>query len=177
MDLAIIPECYLDTNLVETLVPPKSQYNHQKACGTVTKVMKEKFVDRFAVGIIDKDKREVDYLAEFNIIGRSTGLILHKHKIKHHYIIQIVPAIERFIWKCVEEVGISIADFQLPVDLELFKLESKTVNSKNDDRFKRLFNALKYAGSQEMVRLSEIITYLNESSYKAEESKLEELLK
>jgi len=29
MDLAIIPECYIDTNLVETLVPPVGKgYNH-----------------------------------------------------------------------------------------------------------------------------------------------------
>ena len=44
MDLAIIPECFVDTNLIETLIPPISQYNHQKGCGTVTKVMKEKLL-------------------------------------------------------------------------------------------------------------------------------------
>jgi hypothetical protein len=41
MDLCIITECYVDTNLIETLSPPDGHYNHQKGCGTVTKVMKE----------------------------------------------------------------------------------------------------------------------------------------
>jgi hypothetical protein len=60
MNFAIIPECYVDTNLVETLVPPTGRgYNHQHGCGTVTKVMKERFADGFAVGIIDKDKKEL----------------------------------------------------------------------------------------------------------------------
>jgi len=34
----------LYTNLIETLIPPISQYNHQKGCGTATKVMKEKLL-------------------------------------------------------------------------------------------------------------------------------------
>ncbi|HUZ59506.1 MAG TPA: hypothetical protein VMU83_12065 [Hanamia sp.] len=104
MDQSIIPECFVDTNLIETLVPPTGQYNHQKGCGTVAKVMKQRFADRFALGIIDRDKHEVDYLKEFNEICTSGSLILHKHKIKHHYIIQINPAIERFILKSVNEV-------------------------------------------------------------------------
>lgn len=27
-DNCIIPECYIDTNLIETLVPPSRGYNH-----------------------------------------------------------------------------------------------------------------------------------------------------
>ena len=42
-ELYIIPECYVDTNLIETLVPTAKGYNHQKGCNNVVKVMKEKF--------------------------------------------------------------------------------------------------------------------------------------
>jgi hypothetical protein len=105
MDEAFIPECYVDTNLLESLVPPQRQYNHQKGCGTVTKVMKQRHIDRFAVGIIDKDKHEVDYLKEFDEVITRGSLILHKHKERHHYIIQIAPAIERFIKDCADEVA------------------------------------------------------------------------
>ena len=55
-ELYIIPECYVDTNLLETLVPTAKGYNHQKGCNNVVKVMKEKLADEFAVGIVDKDK-------------------------------------------------------------------------------------------------------------------------
>ncbi|RTL60085.1 MAG: hypothetical protein EKK37_04375 [Sphingobacteriales bacterium] len=176
MDLAIIPECYVDTNLVETLVPPQKQYNHQKGCGTVTKVMKERFENSFAVGVIDKDKKEVDYLKEFNEVGKSEGLILHKHKTRSHYIIQIAPAIELFIFKCLADAGLSAAEFGLPTNLELFRKESKTINSKNDDRFKKLFKALRNAGSIEIQRLSTLIKYLKERNYRADENEIKNLL-
>lgn len=38
----VIPECYIDTNLVETLACPGG-YNHQKGCNQVAKIMQEKF--------------------------------------------------------------------------------------------------------------------------------------
>ena len=176
MDLAVIPECYVDTNLVETLVPPQRQYNHQKGCGTVTKVMKEKFTNSFAVGIIDKDKKEVEYLKEFTELANSNGLILHKHKTRHHYIIQIVPGMERFIFNCLAAVGISPNDFELPDDLELFRKESKTTNSKDDDRFRRLFKALRNAGSEEIIRLLNLITYLKQRNYPAASNELQMIL-
>ncbi|MDY0904495.1 hypothetical protein [Pedobacter sp. CFBP9032] len=165
MDQSVIPECFVDTNLIETLVPPQKQYNHQKGCGTVTKVMRERFTDRFALGIIDKDKKEVDYLKEFEIICSKGSLILHKHQKRHHYIIQIYPAMERFIMNTADTLGISLKDFDLPIDLNLLKKESKTINSKNDKRFNNLFKFFKKNSAEEIQRLTAWITYLKEKNY------------
>lgn len=165
MDQSVIPECFVDTNLIETLVPPQRQYNHQKGCGTVTKVMRERFADRFALGIIDKDKTEVDYLKEFDIICTKGSLILHKHRTRHHYIIQIYPAMERFIMDSADNTGISLTDFALPNDFAQLKKESKTVNSKNDQRFKNLFKSLKKNGAVDIQRLGSWIAYLKEKNY------------
>lgn len=55
--LYIIPECYADTNLIQTLLQIKGA-NHQKSCGQVTNEMKQRFHDDFAVGIIDLDKKQ-----------------------------------------------------------------------------------------------------------------------
>lgn len=60
--------------------------------------MQKQFKDRFSLGIIDKDKHVLNYLNEFNEVCRSSSLILYKHKTRHHYVIQIYPTIERFIW-------------------------------------------------------------------------------
>jgi len=165
MDQSVLPECFIDTNLLETLVPPSGQYNHQKGCGTVTKVMKERFADRFALGIIDRDKHEVDYLNEFNEICTSDSLILHKHKDRPHYIIQIHPAIERFIIKNADAVGISLEEFDLPSNFDLLKKQSKTVNSKKDQRFKRLFKSLRDHNAPEIIKLSAWVIYLKEKNY------------
>lgn len=175
MDQAFIPECYVDTNLVETLVPPDTQYNHQKGCGTVARVMKERFSDRFAVGIVDKDKHRIDYLNEFDEMSQRGSLILHKHKTKHHYIIQICPAIERFILLNAKLYELEMEDFDLPSDFEKLKDIAKTVRSKNDLRFKRLFKALFERGSSDIQRLSTWIKYLREANYHAEINHLKEL--
>lgn len=143
MDLAVIPECYVDTNLIETLAPPrKGGYNHQKGCGTVAKVMKERFSDAFALGIIDKDKKEIDYLLEFEVVCARQSLTLYKHRTRHHYFIQISPAVERFILSSASSVRISVSEFGLPEDMNSLRRISKTVTSKKDKRFKDLFNRL-----------------------------------
>ena len=100
-ELYIIPECYVDTNLIETLVPTAKGYNHQKGCNNVVKVMKEKLSDKFAVGIVDKDKRQVSYVNEFEEIGHTDSLYFYKHPDKAHFLIMIDPAVDRFIIKTV----------------------------------------------------------------------------
>ncbi len=174
MDLAIIPECYVDTNLIETLVPPQGKgYNHQMGCGTVTKKMKENFNDRFALGIIDKDKNQVEYLNEFIEVINIGSLILHKHKMKHHYIIQIWPAVEDFFVTNAKAAGISLADYDLPDDFESLKKISKQKQSNKDYRFKNLFKAIKNSGSADFLKLAEWVEYFRDHNYQARVEDLE----
>ncbi len=168
MDLSIIPECNIDTNLIETLVPPLTRYNHQKGCGTVAKTMKEEFRDRFAVGIIDKDKIFLDYLNEFDEVTKKGSLELYKHRQKHHYFIRISPAIEKFIMTNVESAGLSLEQFGLPTQFEYFKKITKTVNSKNDYRFKKLFQAFAKHELADIVLLSKWLKYLKTHNYDSE---------
>ncbi len=175
MDLHIIPECFVDTNLIETLVHTGRGFNHQKGCGTVAKVMKEKFADDFAVGIIDKDKQQLDYLNEFDEVHSYGTLTLHKHKTRHHYIVQIFPAIERFILAAAEDSQLSLADYDLPLDFNELKKTSKSVNSKYDKRFKQLFKDVLSAGNQEFVTLSNWIAYLKDNNYNANIEELEKI--
>ena len=165
MDLSIIPECYVDTNLMETIVLPREKNNHQKGCGTVAKVMKEKFTDSFALGIIDEDKNELDYLGEFTAVCTKGSLTLHKHQTKHHYIIQISPAIEQFILLAVAYAKLDLADYDLPNTLQTLSKVTKSTNSKDDERFKRLFRDLKKSEATELGLVSAWLTYLKENRY------------
>ena len=85
VDTGVIPECYVDTNLTETLTGIIC--NHQKGCANVVKQMKEKRSDRFALGIIDKDKRTVGYVSEFDLVAANESLQVLKHKTRPHYLI------------------------------------------------------------------------------------------
>ena len=169
MDLHIIPECYVDTNLIETLVPPDGRrgYNHQKGCPNVAKTMREhaQLKDGFAVGIIDKDKRELDYAEIFDIIVDNEQLQLLKHPEKHHYFIRIVPIMERFILTNAEEVGIDLKEYGLSSDLTTLCKMAKKIDSKDDAKFKRLFKDLKKKGASGVVKLADWVTYLKENNY------------
>lgn len=170
-DLSFIPECYIDTNLTETILSG-IEVNHQKGCGTVAARMKENFKDSFAVGILDKDKQQVDYLNEFAEVSKTEHLILHKHFERHHFIIQIVPAIERFILTAMNDAGLNLADYDIPDDFEKFKKQAKSVNRKTDPNFKRLFKKLIQKESAQVILLKNWLIYLREKKY---ESKIEEL--
>lgn len=167
MDLCIIPECYVDTNLIETLVPTNTGYNHQMGCGTVASKMQGSFADQFALGIIDKDKKELDYMKQFFEIASKGNLRLFKHKTRHHYMIQICPAIERFLLENVKLAGLSMNDYGLPEDLDRLKKHSKTTRTKNDDKFKSLFKALRRAETPDIMRLTNWVSYLKENCYQA----------
>ncbi len=171
MDFHIIPECYVDTNLIETIVPPeRNGYNHQMGCTMVAKKMIEDkaLKDGFALGIIDKDKKEIEYAKAFNEIVSTAQLTLLKHPTKNHYFIQIMPAMEKWIIQNAEAVGIDMLDFGLPNDFNELKRYSKSVKSKKDDHFKRLFKALKKQNATGVLLLSKWITYLKAHPYDAD---------
>ena len=175
--LTIIPECYIDTCLTETITSCFDQFNHQKGCGTVSKVMREKFDDGFALGIIDKDKKEILYLQEFDLVSSKDSLYLYKHRTKYHYIIQITPAIEKFFLKAVEEKNIDITAFGLPIELKELTKITKQISDKNEAEFKmfkRLFKEL--SDTPEFVRLARLILYLGDNMYKVDIEELKRIM-
>lgn len=168
----IIPECYIDTNLVETLVCPGG-CNHQKGCNQVAKVMQEKFANRFAVGIIDADKRRPGYLNEFMEVASSEHLKLFRHPKRPHFIILVHPAADGFILSCAEAAKINMTDYGLSPVLKEFTAQTKNVMSNKDARFKRLFKSMKNVG--EMKLLESVLTYLVSNTYHAKDQDMESL--
>lgn len=163
----IIPECYVDTNLVETLVC-HAGCNHQKGCNQVAKVMQEKFADRFAVGVIDADKRRPGYLAEFKKVVTGLHLEVYRHNTRHHFIILVHPAIDGFILSCVEESGVDLTAFGLPKELKDFTRQTKDVMSNKDSRFKSLFHTLSDIGEASIFK--KLIQYLCENTYQSNDA-------
>lgn len=177
MSKDIIPECYIDTALVESLLSLcgalRGGVNHQKGCNTVAKTMKEKFGESFALGVIDEDKRQPKYCENFGEICRSEHLSIKKHKGRPHFLVVVRPAMDRFIFDCVDDLNnsasnhqINLSDYDLPSSFEEFKSECKRVASKQDPRFRRLFSALRT--HEEMKRLQDLLCYLVQNSYQAD---------
>ncbi|GAB1415247.1 hypothetical protein MASR2M117_06530 [Paludibacter sp.] len=139
--------------------------------------MQEKFANSFVLGLIDKDKKEVSYLQEFDLTAYNDSLFIYKHKSKHHYIIQIVPAIEQFFIKAAKEKNVDLALYGLSTDIKELTKVTKQVSGKNEavfKTFKKLFQNL--ANASEIVRLANLIQYLREKSYEVDIKELERIV-
>ena len=170
-DWHIVPECYVDTNLVEFLITSHS-VNHQKGCNAVAKSMMESNLkDQFSIGVIDNDKRQHSYVREFIEIARSKYISLLKHRERPHYFVRITPAMDQFILDCAAEQNVNLQDFDLPTKLSEFTKVTKNVCAKDDRRFKSLFKAID--GSKEMAMLRSVLNYLNDKQYKCDIAELQ----
>ena len=139
--LNVLPECYIDTNLIEYLL--NAGVNHQHCCSKVVGQLNSTFADKFAIGIIDKDKVQLGYIQSCNVLAHTEHLTLMKHRERHHYLITIAPAIDGFILDCAIEQGIDTEFFGIPSELNKFTKLSKSITSNSDSRFKSLFAAIK----------------------------------
>lgn len=169
-DNRIVPECYIDTNLIEAIAPTKHGYNHQKGCPAVAKKMKETFADGFAVGIMDKDKRTVSYLNEFSLVVNDGILYVYKHASRPHYIVMVSPAVEEFILEAAREQNVDLAAYGVPTTLEGMKKETKQVDAKASKKYRDLFKTL--SNATEFSKLSRVVEYLKSANYSAETSEL-----
>lgn len=169
--LHIMPECFVDTNLIEYLL--NAGVNHQHCCSKVVGQLNTTFADKFAIGIIDKDKVQLGYIRECNIIAQTEHLTLMKHRERHQYLITIAPAVDKFVLDCAKRQMVNVENFGLPGDLKKFTDESKRVSSNSDPRFKSLFAAIK--DNDEIRSLKMALKYLCENNYSSNCAQLEKL--
>jgi len=171
-----VPECYIDTMLVHTLMPPgkNERYNHQHGCFDVSNEMEMLGLkDRFAVGIIDNDKKQAKYLRSFTELANiKNDLKLYKHKVYHQYFIEINPAIELWIFKICEQEKIDITEFDLPKDLKTFKKITKSQSSISDRRFIELFLRFKTSNNELVLNLMRWINFLRMKNYQTDINEL-----
>lgn len=184
INLCIMPECYIDTNLIETIVPPERigntcGYNHKRSCNKVIDEMLGKLKDDFAVGIVDIDKKPLARTTEFKPfvekqLSGKNFLKLYKHQNKHHYLI-FHPPIEQWLLDEAQNTGISLVDYDLPVTLKGLMNETKNEFSKKDPKFKNFFLALLKKNTTGINLLANWIVYLKSHPYNADKMELQGL--
>ena len=154
---SVIPECNIDSCLFNVLLQfGKDGVNHTKGNATVVKKVREKFDNLFCIAVIDKDRRDLEFITnecdKVEVGGFDEYFKLFERKEKPHYFIQMVPVIEKWIMKVADELGVGLSDFEInATTLDELSLITKKTDSKNDDRFRRLF--------KEFVRKAEEINY------------------
>ena len=161
-------------NLGVIHTPRKMDTNRSSIPMMMAKKMKEHFSERFAVGIMDKDKKRVSYLKEFSHIAHDEAIELFKHHRRPHYILLISPAVEGFILAAVSELSIDLCEYDIPDNLDDMRKETKQVDAKSSQKYRKLFKRLKSAS--EFQKLTRIISYLKEANYNAQEDVLKSML-
>lgn len=161
--MCVIPECYVDTNVVSTLL--EAAVNHQHSCTKVVGVIQNTFSNKFAVGIIDNDKHKMGYATKCDEIAHTQHLTLKKEPNQSHFLILVSPAIDKFLLDCASEQNVDPAQFSLPSELKAFTKESKAVTSNTDPRFTKLVKAI--AANKEITALKNALTHLCDNTFQA----------
>jgi len=136
----ILPECYGDTVLVESLGYKRP--NHQTSgVGQVIRIMDEKFKNSIAVGVIDKDKKmTAKYYQQFVEIEVENGIAKMKHPDKKHFFITHAP-LELFLINAANDVNIEITKYGFKDVKTLMKI-TKKINIGQNQQFKNFLNTL-----------------------------------
>lgn len=172
--LHIVPECYVDTNLVQILMQIKG-VNHQNSCGQVTNVLKNKFKDKFAIGIVDNDNLQSNYSKACVEIAHSGEITLCKHSENKHYLIKINHIMESFILNSAKDVNVDLKKYGVPDDLEGLKNITKSRDCLDNNDLRRAIKAV--SCSNEMQLLTDVLNYLQSNNYHSDIDELIDIFK
>jgi hypothetical protein len=175
-----VPECFFDTVLFKKILKTKRRLKHRKGCNNVVnsfRVVKGKKGDlydsSFGVGMVDKDKKELDYLNECKAIIESDNLILWKHKEKQHFVIQLCPPIEKWITEILEADNKSVEEFGYSKNYKKLKKAIKDdLDDEEDEKLNRLINAILSSENEAIRKLKAILLYLRDKTYQADINEL-----
>ena len=174
-----VPECFFDTVLFKKIFETDKRLKHRKGCNNVVNSFrivngkKGDLYESFGVGMVDKDKIELDFLKECEPIIESENLILWKHKERPHFIIQLCPPIENWVIEILKADNRSIEEFGYSKEFKKLKEEIKNdIDDEKDERLNNLVNAILSSKSDTIKKLKAILLYLKEKTYKADINEL-----
>lgn len=178
---SVIPECYIDSNLFNVLLKfEKEGVNHSKGNATVIEKMKLRS-NLCLLGVIDRDKRSLKYIdkecKKIEIRSVNDYCEIFKVNNKPHYIIRIVPEIETWIVNVANSLKVNLADFGIYANdvMELARI-TKSVEAKNDQRFRSLFKTIVKAAEDQnfepVLKLRTIANLILEKNYKLDINEL-----
>jgi len=169
-----VPECFFDTVLLKKLLHTKKRLMHRKGCNNVVNDLDSKRLkDKFAVGLIDKDKRELDYLKSCTVLYNADKIILWKHKDRLQFVIQLNPPLENWVISILDEQGLRIEDFGYPRDFKKLKKQIKEdIENENDDKLNKLINAVIKTDCQTIKKIKSFLIYLKKKNYQTDINEL-----
>ncbi len=169
-----VPECFFDTVLLKKLLQTNKRIVHRKGCNNVVNDLDSiRLKDSFAVALIDKDKRELDYLKECTVLYKGCRLVLLKHNTRKHFIIQLAPPLEHWIIEVLEENVLKVEDFGYSRDYKKLKKQIKNdIDNEGDEKLNKLVNAIIKTDCASIKKIKSFLHYLKEKNYQVDINEL-----
>lgn len=155
----VVPECHIDTRLVQLLLGENERPNHQHGKGEVLNTLNTALKNNIAFGIIDEDKNKgakPKLLNGFSEIIKKENdhfLEIKKHLTNSHHLIIICPEIEKWLMGACTEIGLNPMEYDLPLELKGLKEVSKSKEIEKHLGFRRLVSALEHNNSARIMCL------------------------
>jgi hypothetical protein len=147
----LLPECFGDTFLVNTLANADS--NHKRSISQVFVALKNEFSKRKALGIIDDDKRKDAYYEEFKIVEETECYKYLAHPNKLHFLIVIKKDLEDLLIKCGNSTGVK----HRLLDVGPLKKAMKSMNVSKDPEVMDLLNTLIQKKAEPLLQIKSIL--------------------
>lgn len=169
-----VTECFFDTVLIKNLLGTTKNLHHKKGCNiVVNELRKGSLKNCFAVAIVDKDKRELDYLMECYLLRHTEGFLLWKHTSNPHFIIQLYPPLENWIKLVLDEAKISIRGLGFSDDPRQLKKAIKfEIDSERNERLMILIGAIVKCKVERVEILRRVLNYLKIMNYQVDLNEL-----
>ncbi len=174
-----VPECYFDTVLFKKIFQTNRRLKHTKGCFNVVNRFriingkKGDLYDSFGVGMVDKDKRELDYLNECEKIANHQNLILWKHKDRQHFIIQLNPPLEKWVIEVLKSDNRNVEEFGYVNDWKKLKRALKDdIDEESNERLNLFVDAILSSSNPVIENLKKILLYLRDKNYQADINEL-----
>lgn len=157
--IKFVPECNVDTAVVREARGRTDSIIHREGVYVVAEFMQVR-PQALLVGMVDDDdarkrakggqkRREPDYFREFaplaGFSGEQVRFLHHPHR--PHFLIQVQPACDRWLYDCVTQTSLRPRDAGFPTNDydSTFIKRTKALNSYLDPAVIRLFKAVRQA--------------------------------
>lgn len=175
-----VPECFFDTMLFKKILNTNRRLMHTKGCNNVVnrfRVIKGKkgslYDSSFGVGMVDRDKRELSYLKECELVIDHKNLLLWKFPERHHYIIQLDPPLEEWVSIVLKSDNKKASDFGYPIDYKKLKNALKDdIDKENDGKLNELLVAILTSSNPVIEQLKKILLHFRDNTYQSDINEL-----
>jgi hypothetical protein len=137
--------------------------NTGQGIGDTLNKIEEHFKNRFAIGVVDDDKRKPKLFDLYeNVLKEQDALRLLQKPQSRHFLIVVEPAIEQWLLNNAEK---AVVETPFPTLKELQRVTKNELEVVKNQPFKQFLNALKQADAPGFVTMAEWIDVLYNKHY------------